>query len=437
MPLFPEIPLLERVIQRIAAPQEALKYKGFVCVQHLLETTGSLFEHLIGCGVDPKDILVLGKPYSTCDGVVAKLRELGVRVLPGTCAGSWGMGHEQVRREVDDLWSKARALAARRGWRGIIVLDDGGLCAAGVPGELRNTLPIMGVEQTMAGAREPYPVIPVVEVASSAAKTLLEPPMIREAVLARLASRGYLNAGGKTYGVVGIGNIGKAIARGLVAAGHTVYVYDAVRDVKQYHDVPGAIVCERLEHLFRASNFIFGCTGTDILAGHEWWRGLEGAKTLVSCSSHDSEFCGMLLALNELPSPPRNLLADVVLPLEKGQVQIIRGGCPANFDGTFESVPLRDIQMTRALLLAGIFQAAKWGKVLAPCDTARLMLSVGAQRAIAADWLERRGDPGWYSSATLAVFDSIETIAAHSGGTPIASTQELNRAALRRAAIPL
>jgi hypothetical protein len=329
---------------------------------------------------------------------------------------------------VAEQWSHVRKAITHRSWKGIIVLDDGGLCAAAVPGEISASLPVIGVEQTMAGVREPYPVIPVVEVASSAAKTILEPPMIREAVWKRLLAKGYLSTGGSRYGVVGIGNIGKAVARALATSGQPVYVYDSQRDVARYGDVPGSITCNRLEELFEQSDHIFGCSGTDILAGQTWWRGLKGDKILVSCSSHDEEFRTALLALNEQPAP-NDTLADVRVHLDNGSLLIVRGGCPANFDGTQESVPREDIQLTRALLLAGVLQSSKLSEALWKCSSARIMLSPDIQQSIVASWRKLRGDTGWYSPETLAVFDSPESIAARSGGTPARLGERKKRSA--------
>src|SRR4051794_1700295 len=85
MPLFPVLPVLEALSERVA-PRFLPVFQStvFVCVQHLLETTGSLFESLIALGARPERIVVLGKLYSTNIAVAERLRQLGIQVLEST-----------------------------------------------------------------------------------------------------------------------------------------------------------------------------------------------------------------------------------------------------------------------------------------------------------------------------------------------------------------
>ena len=97
------------------------------------------------------------------------------------------------------------------------------------------------------------------------------------------------------------------------------------------------------------------------MAGQDWWPKLIGEKVLISCSSQDLEFRSALLSLNDGnhgPVSQRQLTCEVTVPLSEGKLRILRGGFPVNFDGSRESVPAADIQMTRGLLLGAILQAA-------------------------------------------------------------------------------
>ena len=85
---------------------------------------------------------------------------------------------------------------------------------------------MIAVEQTMSGLHlvEGYPLsLPVIAVASSAVKQLIEPPMIMEAAFQR-AFHASTEFAGSTMGVIGAGSIGRAIERGLLERGHRVRI---------------------------------------------------------------------------------------------------------------------------------------------------------------------------------------------------------------------
>jgi len=133
------------------------------------------------------------------------------------------------------------------------------------------------------------------------------------------------------------------------------------------------------------------------------------------------EFRSILQSLNdgnhELVSPPQ-LTSEVTVPLAQGKLRILRGGFPVNFDGSRESVPAADIQMTRGLLLGAILQAVS---LIGNGHTQplRTMLLPELQRLVVSEWIQIRASrrtsfEPWLLDRFLQ--DDLGWIADNSGG---------------------
>lgn len=414
---FGELPLLDRIASQVPRPHVSLNGIMLVCVQHLLETTGTLIQTLLSLGLDPRNIHILGKSYSSNSDVEDRLRGLGANVVETGPQQHWGEYSTQLKEDVSRLWNRvAEGIEAQRP-NALVVLDDGGFCIKGMPHWLLD-LPVVGIEQTMSGLSllDVPPPFPVIDVASSAAKQWIEPPMISETVLARLQSYRLPDS---PIGVVGFGNIGKAMTQTLGRIQSPILVFDESPGSEGKSET--TVFCNSLEELYSKSATIFGCTGKDTLAGKEWWPKLIGEKLLISCSSQDLEFRSVLTSLNdgkhEIVSQ-QQLTSGVTVPLAQGKLRILRGGFPVNFDGSKKSVPAADIQMTRGLLLGAILQAVS---LIANGNAKpiRTMLLPGLQRLVVSEWIQIRASrrtcfEPWLLDKFLQ--DDIEWIAANSGG---------------------
>ncbi len=410
MAIFPRLPLLDSALA-IAPSQPAYEDIALVCVQHLLETTGSLIEAFIEIGFAPGNIHILGKLYSTDSSVQERLRLLGVHVYESGSRFAWGQYSGQITDDIIAMWHGALTSGAFDHVRKIVVLDDGGSSIASVPHFLVGAIPIIGVEQTMSGItlnRTERPPIPFVGVGSSAAKVLIEPRIIQEELFQRVARRIPLNKG--TAGVVGNGYIGRAVVKGLQEAGIEVYVYD--KDDDQAYETDAKISTSLLD-LYTSVDTVWGCTGTDHLHGQNLSPFLANDKVLISCSSKDSEFRSILDLLNEQSEKEfTNRLSDVVLLRPSSALYILGGGFPINFDGSSESAPAADIQLTRALLFSGVLQAANSSSEPGSCD--ELDLTPSEQIAIVCRWLELRPQRrAWYTSDILDVFTDEQSVRSH------------------------
>ena len=423
-PLFAPLPLLDRIASQVSGPQASLSGVTLVCVQHLLETTGSLIQTLVSLGLKPPNVYILGKAYSSNSSVEERLRGMGAHVVEAGRQQRWGEYSTQLTEDVSRLWNQvAEGVEAKRP-DALVVLDDGGFCIKGMPAF--RDMPVVGIEQTMSGLAllDVPPPCPVIDVASSATKQWIEPPMISEAVLARLQPYRLPDS---PVGVVGFGNIGKAMTQTLSRNQSPVFVFD--ENIGPEGKSGTTVFCHSLDELYSKSATIFGCTGRDTLAGKSWWQQLPGERLLISCSSQDMEFRSILLSLNdgthELVSL-QQLTSDVTVTLGEGKLRILRGGFPVNFDGSKESVAAADIQMTRGLLLGAILQAVSLiGN--GHSRPLRTMLLPELQRLVVSEWIQIRASRrASFEPLLLEKFlqDDVSWIAANSGGLPQETASE-------------
>jgi len=430
---FVPLPVLENLESLCSGPERnALRSCALVAVQHLLETTGSLFESLIALGLPPRNIFVLGKLYSASKSVQQRLRSLGVNVFENGIPERFGSYCDQFTIDVKRLWGEVLDRGVLDRVDRIVILDDGGYAITQTPKSVLSLLPVHAVEQTMSGiefTKNNCPLVPIVDVASSAAKTLLEPKLIWDAVQARIASA---ITDAPSFGVVGLGNIGSAVAVALSKSNRPVFLFD--KEDRKIPSLSTPIFCGDVSQVFQNASVIFGCTGSDFLEGESWWGGLEGQKTLISCSSHDQEFRAVLRQAR--PAHVRNLshlFATVKVATGNGELSVLRGGFPINFDGSIESVKAMDIQLTRGLLLAGTLQAisnAGNGHI------GREPLSPTSQKRVVSCWFKSGNRKGSYPLSVSSIFANEELIQAHSRDAeyqrpeqPLRSTASLCRPA--------
>lgn len=384
---FPSLPVVDALVRHIAHQLKSpLAGYRVVCVQHLLETTGTLFESFVRLGCRPEDIHVLGKAYSTSAAVERRLKAASFDVVDWRGDIRPGRFSTAIRRNIGRLWSRAEA-QARRGDRGLIVLDDGGRCRQFFPDSLRSAR-VVAVEQTTSGLkwRRGGRWIPTVEVAGSAVKRLLEPPAVTASILRFVMPQFVGSKEHDAVGVVGLGTVGADVARALLRLGYRVVVHDT--DPSREIRIPGARWCESLAELFESAQFVLGCTGKDLLTNAPWLASIKGTRVLASCSSEDTEFRTLLLHVSDRLTT-RGEFDTAVVRLPKGTLQILRGGFPANFTGTINSGPRDLIQVTRALLLAGVVQAAGLARSHGPLSRG-VMLDPALQAFVGCEFLSGR-----------------------------------------------
>lgn len=421
--LFPQLGVLRSLTDLCrAGVGSGFEHAVFVCVQHALETTGSLVEAMIQLGARPEAIHLLGKCYSTSDAVVDGLVSLGISCNGGSSPQALGEHEAAAIRDVQKLWERVlRSGQCDRGGR-LIVLDDGGRCLSTIPATVRRAMSVIGAEQTTSGIRLSDQIhCPTIEVAKCAAKRLIEPRMIAGAIFQKVEEMADLQMLPRRCGVVGFGSIGRAVAVALAQMKHVVYVCDPdfVSDALPSEMRYAGSVREVIEE----SDCIFGCTGNDITQTEGLFQGVAGQKLFISCSSGDQEFRTLLRQIHKATNDPTmDPMGSVTYCCDGGELElrILRGGFPINFDGSGESVRAIDIQLTRGLLLGAVIQA-----VLQDADAdgeapSRLMLHPAIQRYVVDHWRNER-QLGRSDHPYLNRFSDIAWIAEQSHGKAVCS----------------
>jgi hypothetical protein len=209
------------------------------------------------------------------------------------------------------------------------------------------------VQQTTSGlARPPFHDrrIPKVNVAGSTAKRWFESKIIANGITRKvLAGIGGLKR--RKVGVIGYGAIGKALADAMSAQQAEIVVYDKCRNVHSHRHENAA----SLDELLCKAEIIFGCVGKDVFEGCENALEAIGRRLiLASCSSRDVEF--QSLFRDAIPAESQNPFEDVTIGTA-GSHSILNGGFPINFDREREWEEESEVALTRALMLAGVYQA--------------------------------------------------------------------------------
>ncbi len=322
-----ELPILDYAAELC---QFNLHDTAVIARQHLLSTTYDLFERLFAKNLKPKNTFLLGKCYSTNKETFDNFTSKGVYVSPySTAFDSYRSFDEQSREVIEELLDSAAHLS---GLERVVILDDGGDLILAANKIFKNAC---GVEQTSSGFRKisQAPLeYPVVNVARSEAKLKLESPMIAEAIAVKLQP--YLKNDSKVL-VVGNGPIGNSIYEKLSKRYFVTSKQELFSDSKLKLDI---------------YDIIIGCTGDTIIQPDQLKQCKKGA-ILASASSSDTEFPAVNLRKKTIRT------YDCHQTISVDDIILLNSGFPINFDGSKDSVPPEKIQLTRSLLLVGIYQA--------------------------------------------------------------------------------
>lgn len=418
-PTLAYLPILEKLTDYVLMKKQfSLSDIAIIYIHHPLKTSVNLIDSMIRLGAMPKNIFVLGKKYSECRTVVEQISRYGVQYQP--CSEQVGLGQYtySFTRDINLLW-KTVSDNLKKDIKKLLILDHGGYATSFIPVAILKQHEVVAVEKTTAGLikfnNQGLPPFPLISVADCAAKKILESPLIAEAIVNKILTLIPKNLD-ITCGIIGFGAIGKAIAVKLLSMNYKVMVYDRhFQSTKPFEEV---IFTDQLHKLVGYSDYIFGCTGRESIKTIEPFIHAEKDKTLISCSSEDKEFLPLLKAIqrknNELVQDP---CAQIRFITYKGAtIRILKGGFPVNFDHSGESVPPRDIQLTRALVLTSIVQATQFFNKKHLLNKAGIYaLDAKAQQFVANEWLETQPVTR-YSQDIIRNFQNLDWIIKNSGG---------------------
>jgi S-adenosylhomocysteine hydrolase len=389
-----------------------------IYVHHALRSSTRLLRAQFELGLAPQNTFVLNKHYSECKAVVEDIKNLGVYYQP--CSTQVGLGKfsNSFIRDINSLWNKV--LSNLPAVDNFIIMDHGGYALDFVPSQILETYNIAGIEKTTAGLIGkniqglPFPII---ETASCAAKKILESTLIAEAVVTKLTPLIPIQNNELTCAVIGYGAIGQSITNKLLSMGHKVIVYD--RNQHKLQETKGVITTNKLSVAIAFSDYIFGCTGRDIAKSIDIFELCPQDKTLISCSSEDKEFLSLIQHIQRRRNLKKtiNPLDDIVYQNNFGaNIHILRGGFPINFDHSGESVPHKDIELTRALVLASVLQSIRifQNKNLLK-QGGTYMLNPKLQKIIVNEWIKTQPHAR-FQEDIISKFQDENWIAKNSGG---------------------
>ena len=417
-----KLPVMDALLNKALAmgKQDVLSKTAIYYVHHPLQTSINVIDSIIQLGAKPSNIFILGKRYSECEAVVSSLVQRGVYYQPCSMQTSIGTYAASFIRDINWLWARLIEQVSDD-VKEILVIDHGGHAITYLPLMLLEHYKIIGIEKTTAGFvgsdKRGCPPIPMIDVANSAAKKFLESPLIAEAVVSKIMSYLPENKEDCVFGVVGLGAIGQAVTNRLQSLGCRLIAYDInSQQLHSFHDKKGIHCTDNLAALIASSDYIFGCSGRDISKGQlEQFRLAPKNKTLISCSSEDKEFLSLLQIVSQKSSLIFDPLDDIEYKTEFGaSIHLLRGGFPVNFDASGESVPAKDIQLTRSLVLAAVIQASSYFQDTL-IENEVYALSPSAQKFIVKEWFKYQ-DESSFNSDDLNNFLNEEWLAQHSNG---------------------
>jgi 2-polyprenyl-3-methyl-5-hydroxy-6-metoxy-1,4-benzoquinol methylase len=309
-----------------------------VAVQHILETNFALFEKLFEKGLKPENTFLLGKCYSSNVETIKKFQERGVFVS----SESTKFDNE---RSFDDLFDSLietflNSVINKKDWNSfekIILVDDGGHLIAIANKLLKNFEKVVAIEQTSSGfnrLEKKELKFPIINLARSEAKLTHESPHIAEKIISELFTKiKRLDIHPKNALIIGGGPIGKSIKAKLNQILPTK-IFDLDNKNSDFKE-------SDLQTIVKDYDLVIGATGNEI-------KKLPFKKNtiLVSASSSDREFSNVNLRDPNV----KNCHSDIFT----NGVWLLNCGFPLNFNGKKHSVDPEKIQLTRALMFAGI-----------------------------------------------------------------------------------
>lgn len=363
---------------------------GLVGLQHLLGSTVTLVDRIAGRRVDPGNVLLLGKPYSTCPGVLHYLQtERDYWVHPESTRQAEACDNDSVMdsriRSVLARMRRCLAMADDCEKGRVLLIDDGGRAIRLLHSpEFADLAPrFTCVEQTRCGIRTIAGLdlrMPVVNVAESWVKLDHESPMIAESVITELSKQLAVMKlmgiyAGRRALVIGYGAIGQAVAGDLRRNGYEVRIFEKSPSKRAAAAREGFCVHAELRAALREGGAIIGCTGLPSMGPADYEHIRSGA-VLISASSADVEFCAWhLRAAGECLGRPETFGACEPsrrptsayhpcfslyrIGCGAGSFYLVNGGYPVNFTGGVDPIEPRRIQLTRSLLYLGALQASQ------------------------------------------------------------------------------
>jgi S-adenosylhomocysteine hydrolase len=346
--------LLEQVSELYA--DASLENVLLLACQHLLDPQKRMFELLFKAGLKPQNCIIVGKNYSTNQGVLEELTEMGCVIAPFSAHFEpQRLFNEWFEEQLYTFLKQVMSVRQLESYHKVIVLDDGGHMHCMVNRLVNDCSNIVGIEQTSSGHNRIQKAgirFPTISVAQSYHKQLFESPLIGrngyERIIRHIERRG---KGDPNMLVIGLGAIGRQTAgqlfllHGLRGSVTDLRVGDS--RIMEHSAVQLLNIRDRIipatEAMRRLSEFdvIVGATGSPVLTEEDVER-IHPEVSLVSMSSSDNEFP---------PLPFRRADGKLHEDYYLGKRCLVNGGFPITFYGNRHEIPPQQIELTLALLM--------------------------------------------------------------------------------------
>lgn len=340
-------PILDKIPGLFSEPNATDLHHTYVfACQHILEPKERMFSAFVKFGIPQKNIFVIGKAYSTNQGLLEELREEGFQIEQPAFNNqmSFDEQHTNNCEALFGIFRKTVASPAR-----VIVLDDGGGLLSVFNDHFKTLdggIEIVGIEQTSSGFRRLEKQIlkfPIINVARSAIKLNKESQFIAESCHEKLLEKfEKYHIEERRFLIIGLGPVGQALLNQLRETGEHVVGYD----IAMGHINLLAKIKET------KANVIVGATGNTVLTKEdiETLVGYEYPTYLLSVSSSDREF----------PIQSYRAESDYALhtDVQYRSITFLNNGFPINFQGNRNEGEIAGIERTICLLMGSVLYLA-------------------------------------------------------------------------------
>ncbi len=362
------LPILESELQKIGKP--IFGEYVLILIQHLLRDTISLIEAFAGAGANPSDMFIIGIPYSSKASIVKELKKTFKVFTPSFPIDEKVI--DVVEQAVEVCKEKEKnlliiedggyAVPIIHGWI-IQTRKDGGYIKVPIPKKFEEILEYCygAVEQTTQGVWRDKEIelrIPVLTIASSELKKVLEAPEVGNAVVRNiqelLSQRGEFIRG-RNVSLIGYGTIGSEIAKALQ---NNRAVVIGVADINPINLITArfdGFYTDSRMNLVTRSNIIIGATGRCSIGKKAISKIAERGKDVVLVNASSKRMEIDVDALEELKEikTATEIGTEYQMP-EGNKILLLADGYPVNFYGGSESIPdgIMDVILTELFLCA-------------------------------------------------------------------------------------
>lgn len=316
-----------------------LKEFYLVGCQHYLESNQKMIFSLIRKGINPEKIFMINKTYSYNKEIEDKFKLKGIN-----CFNYKYNSHKsfdlQFKRAIKEFLKQIKKEIKPD--KKIILIDDGGELIQ-IANKIFKKNKIYAVEQTSSGFHKLNKLklnFPVMNIARSQAKLNYETPYIIKDFLKKLYSKlDELEINPKATLIIGKGVLGG-------------YLEKEMRFKPDFYDIIHKKL--KLKKIIGKYDLIIGATGFTSIP-RKLHKKLKHNCCLVSISSSDREFDAVYLRRKIAKTKPHE---DLKI---KG-IYLLNNGFPLSFQGNKEEIPHNHIQITRGLMLEGIYESLKQNK---------------------------------------------------------------------------